>query len=456
MSRLLQSLSTSDGHRTPTRLSSGPTSPTEEPFILQDASPDTTTWKNTVHVAADVFFVPTTTSTGVIEVMPEQISTAAQSTGNGQISELITPTVARKPEDFETNLQVLLANVSALATEETTNERPLILVVDECENNIVAAQQENLEGSQSETDTCSTTAGNSTQQASETDELENVVGISSEELESLLATLDGSHLNISQNHVARPQSNFTAIEKDKATGFSERALTGSSIEELVSQRVGNRTCHVIRNGEEQAHLAMVDPLTKHAYENLLLNLKKYITSQKNCALSLVGIESEADIADVVLQLGIQFAKKENLRVLLVDSNFTNKKLSNKLLETFEFGLCDILRNTIDYTDAVCGCHTPGLSFLPAGSGKFPEQPSVLQQLPELIQHWKSHFDLILLDAGGINEQASQAVVRWCDLSCFVLPMNLYTPDEVTTAVECLHHHGARLAGAILTNTTRTT
>lgn len=456
MSRLHQSLSTSDGHRTPTRLSSGPTSPAEEPFILQDSPPVTATWTNTVHLAADVFFVPTTASTGIIEVIPEQISTTGQSIRNDQATKPMTPTVARKPEDMETNLQILLANVSELATEETTDEPPLILVVDEYENNTAADQHENLKESESETDLCSTTVGNNAQHTSETDELENVVGISTEELESLLATLDGSHLNSSQDHVATPQSNFTMVEKSDTTDFDERDFTGSTIKELVSQPVGNKTCHVLRNGEEQAHLAMNDPLTKHAYENLFLNLKKYITPKTTCALSLVGIESEADIADVVLQLGIQFARKENLRILMIDSNFSSKKLSHKLLETSEFGLCDILRNTIDYTDAVCGCRTPGLSFLAAGPGKFPEQPSLLQQLPKLIQHWKSRFDLILLDAGGINEQASQAIVPWCDLSCFVLPMNLYTPDEVTTAVECLHRYGARLAGAILTNTTRTT
>ena len=271
-----------------------------------------------------------------------------------------------------------------------------------------------------------------------------------EKLESLLVALDDES-NVTGRDFVVPGS--AAVGHDERTDQGEVDAPGPrELYDVVSEPVWSGTGQVLKEGEEQAHLALSDPLTDQAYQVLRVALKQRVFADTPCALSLVGVESEADIAESVLQLGILFAKNEDARVLIVDANFTSKVLSHRLRGASGYGLCDVLQGSTSYANAVLACHTPGLSFLPAGNGGFPRQPSVLRQLPKLLLQWKSIFGAIMIDAGGIHEQAAKTFVRWCDASCFVLPMNVYTPDEVSAAAEALHQHGARMMGSILTNT----
>ena len=272
-------------------------------------------------------------------------------------------------------------------------------------------------------------------------------------LESLLVALDDPESNVTARDFVDAVPGSAAVGHDERTYQGEVDAPGPREPyDVVSEPVWSGTGQVLKEGEEQAHLALSDPLTDQAYQVLRVALKQRVFADTPCALSLVGVESEADIAESVLQLGILFAKNEDARVLIVDANFTSKILSHRLRGASGYGLCEVLQGSTSYANAVLACHTPGLSFLPAGNGGFPRQPSVLRQLPKLLLRWKSFFGAIMIDAGGIHEQAAKTFVRWCDASCFVLPMNVYTPDEVSAAAEALHQHGARLMGSILTNT----
>ena len=138
-------------------------------------------------------------------------------------------------------------------------------------------------------------------------------------------------------------------------------------------------------------------------------------------------------------------------MLLIDGNFSQKTVTSNFDLRDRCGLSEVLLGHERCADVIRSCQTPGLSVMPTGGGTFPRQPSAAGRLPEIIEQVKQHFGIVFVDAGGINETPAKSLIRWCDASCFVLPLGAYLPDKVTAAVDSVRQHGARLMGSILTN-----
>jgi Mrp family chromosome partitioning ATPase len=171
------------------------------------------------------------------------------------------------------------------------------------------------------------------------------------------------------------------------------------------------------------------------------------------SISFLGIESTADTTEVVTNAGLLLAQEPSERVLLIDGDFSDKRLTRQFLLHGSKGLAEVLNDERTCGDVVRPCETPNLSVLPAGTGLFPRQPSAVRRLPSIIDELKQQFSIILFDAGGAEDSEVETLVRWTDASYLVLPLGAHTVEDLDGVISLLQRCAARTMGCILTNVT---
>lgn len=171
------------------------------------------------------------------------------------------------------------------------------------------------------------------------------------------------------------------------------------------------------------------------------------------SISFLGIESTADTTEVVTNAGLLLAQEPSERVLLIDGDFSDKRLTRQFLLHGSKGLAEVLNDERTCGDVVRPCETPNLSVLPAGTGLFPRQPSAVRRLPSIIDELKQQFSIILFDAGGADDSQVETFVRWTDASYLVLPLGTHTVEDLDGVISLLQRCAARTMGCVLTNVT---
>lgn len=189
------------------------------------------------------------------------------------------------------------------------------------------------------------------------------------------------------------------------------------------------------------------------YQELADHLYGSLPFKSGSSISFLGIESTADTTEVVTNAGLLLAQEPSERVLLIDGDFSDKRLTRQFLLQGSKGLAEVLNDERTCGDVVYPCETPNLSVVPAGTGLFPRQPSAVRRLPSIIDEFKQQFSIILFDAGGAEDSQVETLVRWTDTSYLVLPLGVHTVEELDGVISLLHRCAARMMGCILTNVT---
>lgn len=171
------------------------------------------------------------------------------------------------------------------------------------------------------------------------------------------------------------------------------------------------------------------------------------------SIAFLGIQSTADTTEVVTNAGLLLAQEPSERVLLIDGDFSDKRLTRQFLLHGSKGLAEVLNEERTCGDVIRPCETPNLSVLPAGTGLFPRQPSAVRRLPSIIDELKQQFSIILFDAGGAEDSQVETLVRWTDASYLVLPLGAHTVEDLDGVISLLQRYAARTMGCVLTNVT---
>ena len=202
--------------------------------------------------------------------------------------------------------------------------------------------------------------------------------------------------------------------------------------------------------EEQIHSTLAKTSASEQYRQMKEAILAHLPHASSSVMSFVGVEANADIADIVAHTSVLFANDDDFRVLLLDAEFSHKTLSARFGLNGSKGLAEVLVEESSFSDVIRTCNTTGLSFMPAGAGLFPRQPSAIRRLPGIVDQLRRQFSVVCVDGGGADQSSARSLARWCDTVYFVLPLGKHTPDEVTVALDCLRAHGARLLGSVLT------
>ena len=187
------------------------------------------------------------------------------------------------------------------------------------------------------------------------------------------------------------------------------------------------------------------------YQELADHLYGSLPFKSASSISFLGIESTADTTEVVTNAGLLLAQEPSERILLIDGDFSDKRLTRQFLLQGSKGLAEVLNDERTCGDVVRPCETPNLSVLPAGTGLFPRQPSAVRRLPSIIDELKQQFSIILFDAGGAEDSQLETLIRWTDASYLVLPLGAHTAEDLDGVISLLQRCSARAMGCILTN-----
>jgi polysaccharide biosynthesis transport protein len=154
---------------------------------------------------------------------------------------------------------------------------------------------------------------------------------------------------------------------------------------------------------------------------------------------------------VSMNFGFALAR-ERRRVLLIDADLRRPGIHLPTRLKSETGLSALLRDEVPFEQAVVPCpEAPGLSILPAGPVRLPEDAELLAaRFKELLLDWRGRFDHILIDTPPVL-LFTDAVRMSVEADSVVLVVRSGQTEKsaLLSAQELLFNVQARLTGIIL-------
>jgi capsular exopolysaccharide synthesis family protein len=117
-----------------------------------------------------------------------------------------------------------------------------------------------------------------------------------------------------------------------------------------------------------------------------------------------SVLSKGGSTTIISSFAICLAAKNGMRTLLLDANLRRPRL-HKVFDAGERkGLAEVLLQQSEPEQCIVDSPVPNLSILPAGSDLSSLQ-SILNSsaLPDLFQHLRSRFQVILVDSSSVSE-----------------------------------------------------
>jgi tyrosine-protein kinase Etk/Wzc len=140
-------------------------------------------------------------------------------------------------------------------------------------------------------------------------------------------------------------------------------------------------------------------------------------------------------------------------VLLVDAD----TLWQRLTRTFELegqpGLADVCLNRCSWNDVILPTTVAGFELLPAGTGRVGGESlsESTGRLLALLDAWKGHFDLVLVDGGDLQSGLAAVVARMCQAVYVVVRLGRTPRRLAMKALQRLKAEGLAPRGCIATN-----
>ncbi|MGI2327613.1 CpsD/CapB family tyrosine-protein kinase [Planococcus sp. YIM B11945] len=144
---------------------------------------------------------------------------------------------------------------------------------------------------------------------------------------------------------------------------------------------------------------------------------------------------------------------EGKRILLIDADMRNPQLHSIFhIENFR-GLSNVLALQVPIKTAIQATEIDNLDLLPGGSN--PLNPSELlgtEATASLLEHVKSLYDLVLIDAPSVLAVAdSKVLISKCDGTILVVDSGKTDKDLALMAKEAILLSNPNLIGAVINN-----
>jgi len=168
-------------------------------------------------------------------------------------------------------------------------------------------------------------------------------------------------------------------------------------------------------------------------------------------LAVTSAQAREGVSFVTFHLAVSLAKGLEKSVLIVDGNFRRPYQHRLLGSSGEFGLSDVLMDTVDIHKAVRPTHMPFLAFLPAGAPL--SEPAHLYRSDLFIRTvalLRERFDFVLIDTPALYASSDCLVMGpVVDQVLLVVRAHKTKHQVVQNAKEQITKHGGKLMGAVL-------
>ena len=162
--------------------------------------------------------------------------------------------------------------------------------------------------------------------------------------------------------------------------------------------------------------------------------------------SQVGLHTDETCARVAAELG----GKGLGRVLLIDSDFKNRRLSKASGMNSQAGLSEVMNIGFDWKKAILKSGSSQLDFMSAGN--CPHQRwTPVRTLKEALAEMRSEYQFICVSAGDAHDAAAS---MWAGLAdgAMLLVSAAHSNDSIArSAVAQLRKDGARIFGCVVTD-----
>jgi capsular exopolysaccharide synthesis family protein len=194
-----------------------------------------------------------------------------------------------------------------------------------------------------------------------------------------------------------------------------------------------------------------DPIALKEYERLATAMRHIQAESSAKTFMLTASLHGEGTTTVAINLALTLAAHERLSLLLVESNFRRPSLSRLFRTDAAAGLAELILKGADWESVVKETTQPNLFLITAG--RPPSNPTQLFELArfeELLEEFRSEFDLTLFDAPPLLPYAEALVLASkVDRVLLVAQAERTRGDALTQGKEELEKIGATILGVVL-------
>ena len=162
-----------------------------------------------------------------------------------------------------------------------------------------------------------------------------------------------------------------------------------------------------------------------------------------------GDKSGSEVANLVAR---ELAAKSIGRILLVDSHFEQRALTQDLAPGSELGIADVISMNRGLDQVLCESDKPNLDFLPAGTPIMcRRRDQQHKKVAEITRKLKSDYQFTVISVGSAFEHAAKVWAKHSEATYVTVSMNQSNRTVAQTGVRELQKHGARLMGCVVTD-----
>jgi len=184
---------------------------------------------------------------------------------------------------------------------------------------------------------------------------------------------------------------------------------------------------------------------REEYQQAGKNILATLPVAPAAAILISSADAPYDSAAVMCNLAIALADQSDSSVLAIDAT-PRATLTKELGIQRVSPLTRLLRGAADWNDCIVQTPTPGLCLLPTCDGNDRIEPFAFQKLLDVL---KSHFGLILVDAGAYDEGTTRSLAGICSSVYLTLRLNHTTKARARAAERQIKTGGGKLAGSLL-------
>jgi len=180
------------------------------------------------------------------------------------------------------------------------------------------------------------------------------------------------------------------------------------------------------------------------------SLLERIDGQRGSTIMITSAGPRAGKTTVAVMLARSLTKCGK-RVLLVDADFRNASVCERMGIEDSPGLLALLTSSADESRVIMGTDMPGLNVLPAGTGWEVTDYERLANgaFSGCLNRWRNRYDLILIDTPPILPVADARIIsRQMDGAVMVIREDHCRRTEILEAMAYLGTSGGKLMGTI--------
>jgi Mrp family chromosome partitioning ATPase len=170
--------------------------------------------------------------------------------------------------------------------------------------------------------------------------------------------------------------------------------------------------------------------------------------QRRTSVLIVGIGEESHLTGLAASIAVVLARGEGARVLLVDGDIRDRRLTEALRQTATPGLASAFDRERVFDPPTVPTTTPGLEFMPAGQPRCSIRRDDVNMLAEMLRELSRRFDLVLVDGGCLPALPTEMLADACDVTYPVVRMGETNLDEATTLLDQIRRASGEISGFI--------